>query len=163
MKKETIIAILVGLSLGLFITYGVYQAKTSISPESDKDQEILSLTPAPENEFSGELVLNSPENEIIQEDSSISVSGTTLPNSFVVIFVDNKETITSSDESGNFSIEISLENGLNIITITVLDENGRSISTERTVIVSDDPLVSASEASDSAEVDSSEETTTGNN
>lgn len=161
MKKETIIAILVGLSLGLFITYGVYQAKTSISPESDKDQDILSLTPIPENEFSGELVLNSPENEIIQEDNSISVSGTTLPNSFVVIFVDNKETITSSDESGNFSTEISLENGLNIITITVLDENGRSISTERTVIVSDDPLVI--EASESAEVDSNEETATEDN
>ena len=161
MKKETIIAILVGLSLGLFITYGVYQAKTGISPESDKDQKILSLTPVPENEFSGELVLNSPKNEIIQEDSSISVSGTTLPSSFVVIFVDNKETITSSDESGNFSMEISLENGLNIITITVLDENGRSISTERTVIVSVDPLVL--EASDSAKVDSSEKATTGNN
>lgn len=149
MKKEIVIAILIGLSLGLFITYGVYQAKTGISRKTEQDQRNLALTPAPDQQFSGELVLNSPEDEIIQNEATTSVSGTTLENSFVVVFVGNQETITSSDESGNFSVEVELNDGVNIITVVVIDENGRSISATRTLIVSDDSLIQ--EASDSAE------------
>lgn len=149
MKKEIVIAILIGLSLGLFITYGVYQAKTGIDKKADQDQKNLALTPAPDQEFAGELILNSPANEIIQAETTTSVSGTTLPNSFVVVFVGNVEKITTADESGNFSVEVELESGANIITVVVLDENGRSISLNKTVIVSDEPLIE--EATQSAE------------
>jgi len=149
MKKEIVIAILIGLSLGLFITYGVYQAKTGISTKSDQDQKTLALTPAPNQEFAGELILNSPEDGLIQTEKTISVSGTTLPSSFIVVFVGNDENITNSDGSGNFSTGVNLDSGVNIITIVVLDENGRSISVKRTVIVSDEPLIE--EASGSAE------------
>ncbi|MCC6710901.1 MAG: hypothetical protein IT416_00945 [Candidatus Pacebacteria bacterium] len=149
MKKEIVIAILIGLSLGLFITYGVYQAKTGIDKKADQDQKTLALTPAPDQEFAGELILNSPNDETIQLETATSVSGTTLPSSFVVVFVGNNEKITTSDESGNFSVEVELETGANIITVVVLDENGRSISLNRTVIVSDEPLIE--EATSSAE------------
>jgi hypothetical protein len=157
MKKEIIIAILIGLSLGLFITYGVYQAKTGITNKVGQDQKTLALTPVPDQEFSGELVLNSPEDEIIQTEATTSVSGTTLANSFVVVFVGNDETITSSDESGNFSVEVDLENGVNIISVIVLDENGRSISTKRTLIVSDDPLTQDSEEESGEETEEATE------
>jgi len=72
-----------------------------------------------------------------------------LPDSFVVVFIGNEENITSSDSSGNFSIQLELKDGANVITVVVLDENGRSIKLERTVIVSDETLVE--EATDSAE------------
>lgn len=138
MKKEIIIAILIGLFLGLFITYGVYKARTSISPESRRSQDSLLLTT--EDTFSGELVLNSPEDESIRTENTVSVSGTTLPESFVVILVGNEEHITSSDGSGNFSVEVGLQQGANIITVVVLDEDGRSISLVKTVTVSDESL-----------------------
>ncbi|MFH2118548.1 MAG: hypothetical protein ABII10_02335 [Candidatus Paceibacterota bacterium] len=135
MKKETIIAILIGLSLGLFITYGVYQTRTSISRRSN-DPKLTMIEPA--EDFAGELVLNSPLDESVQADDSVIVSGTTLPNSFVVIFVGNEETITNSDDSGNFSTETSLEEGSNIITVYVIDEDGRTLSVEKTIIVTDE-------------------------
>lgn len=153
MKKEIVIAILIGLSLGLFITYGVYQAKTGVSRKTKQDQNTLALTPAPDQEFSGELILNSPEDEIIQSETTTSVSGTTLPSSFVVVFVDNDETITTSDESGNFSVEVNLNDGVNIITTIVIDENGRSISDTKTVIVSDESLVEPTEESNEEKSD----------
>lgn len=135
MKKETIIAILIGLSLGLFITYGVYQTKTSISRRSN-DPKLTTTEPA--DNFSGELVLNSPLDESVQTDDSVIVSGTTLPNSFVVIFVGNQETITNSDDSGNFSVETALEDGANIIDVYVIDEDGQTLSVEKTVVVSNE-------------------------
>ncbi|HEX9817673.1 MAG TPA: hypothetical protein VGA89_02160 [Patescibacteria group bacterium] len=135
MKKETITAILIGLSLGLFITYGVYQARTGISRRSNEPQ--LAITNQTDDS-TGELVLNSPLDESVQEENTISVSGTTIVNSFVIVFVGNEETITHSDDSGNFSVEVELEEGANIITVVVIDEDGRSLSTERTLVVTDE-------------------------
>jgi hypothetical protein len=135
MKKEAIIAILIGLSLGLFITYGVYQARTGISRRSNNPQ----LTDNQQLEtFAGELALNSPLDESVYQESTISVSGTTLPNNFVIIFVGNEETITNSDDSGNFSSQVELEEGANIITVFVIDEDGRSLSATRTVTLTDE-------------------------
>jgi hypothetical protein len=141
MKKETIIAILIGLSLGLFITYGIYQARTGISRRSNDPQL---TTPAPTENFAGELVLNSPLDESVQAEDVVSVSGTTIPNSFVVVFVGNEETITNSDDSGNFSVEVALEEGANIITVFVIDEDGRTLSVEKTVIVTDETFTADS-------------------
>jgi len=138
MKKEVVIAILIGLSLGLFITYGVYQAKTGISRRSN-DPNLIASSPD-DDQFTGELILNSPVDETVQNDTALNVSGTTLLNSFVVVFVDNEELITTSDNSGNFSVEVELEDGANIVSVYVIDEDGRTLSTERTVIVSDDTL-----------------------
>jgi hypothetical protein len=138
MKKEVVIAILIGLSLGLFITYGIYQARTGVSRRSSDPSLVAS--PSPKEQFTGELVLNSPIDETVQNETALSVSGTTIPNSFVVVFVGNEETITDSDDSGNFSVEVELENGANIITVFVIDEDGRSLSVEKTVIVSDETL-----------------------
>jgi hypothetical protein len=146
MKKEIIIAILIGLSLGLFITYGIYQARTGISRRSSDTS--LITNPADTAEFAGELVLNSPTDESVQSEKTVSVSGTTLANSFVVIFVGNDETITTSDNSGNFSVEVTLEDGSNFINVYVLDEDGRSLSVQRMVIVSD---ITFNEASPSTE------------
>lgn len=143
MKKEVVIAILIGLSLGLFITYGIYQARTGISRRSDTD---LTVSPALSDELSGELILNSPLDESVQNEDTVSVSGTTIPNSFVVVFVGNDETITTADDSGNFSVEVTLVDGANIITVSVVDQDGRTLSLERTVIVSDEEFEEATES-----------------
>ncbi len=150
MKKEIVIAILIGLSLGLFITYGIYQARTGISqPRNTRDKTV-----SEDQQFAGELVLNTPIDEAVQNDTSLTVSGTTIPNSFVVVFVNNEEVITSSDDSGNFSVEVELEEGANIISVHVVDEDGRSISIEKTVVVSDETLTDdAEESSDGGETE----------
>lgn len=146
MKKEVIIAILIGLALGLFITYGVYQARTGLSQKS-MDPSLLPQ-PITETPFSGELALNSPADESVQNENTVSVSGTTLPNSFVVVFVGNKETITHSDDSGNFSVEVELEDGGNVVTVFVIDQDGGSLSLERTVTVTDETFEEATASAD---------------
>lgn len=148
MKKEAIIAVLIGLFLGLFITYGVYKARTSVSKESSTTN--LAISSLGEQTSGGELVVNNPLNESVQNEDTVSVSGTTAAQSFVVIFVGTEETITTSDASGNFSVEVELEDGSNIITVTVINEDGQSFSVERIVIVSDEEF---EEASASAETE----------
>jgi len=135
MKKEIIFAILLGLTLGLIITYGVYRAKMTLQQPLQKEEKTLpSSTPQATNNSS--LLLISPEDEIITDQEKINVAGTTTPDSFVIIIVNDQDQITTADQTGNFSVEVELEKGSNVIRVHALKEDGTSIVEERTVIYS---------------------------
>lgn len=135
MKKEILIAVFVGLSMGLIITFGVYRVKNSLTqtPTTNFIQENLDTDPTATPTL---LALHSPEDGIIQTETELTVTGTTVADAFVVLFVNNTDFISNSDESGNFSFKINLEEGANIIRVHVLDESGTASVEERLVVVS---------------------------
>lgn len=139
MKKEIFLAVLVGLCLGLIITYGVYRArKSDVDLAHQATTAASTPTPTPEETL---LVIHSPEDEIITDQETVSVAGTTTPQAFVVIFTNGEEQIIQADDSGNFSVEAKLETGSNIITVHSLDEDGKSTQSELTLIYTTQPLV----------------------
>ncbi|MCB9813607.1 MAG: hypothetical protein H6772_04335 [Pseudomonadales bacterium] len=137
MKKEVLIAIFVGLSMGLIITFGFYRVRTSITdtPTTDLTQDI---TTGLETAKPTMLALHSPEDGLIQTENELTVTGTTTPNSFIVLFVNDEDFISNTDDSGNFSFKIELNDGPNILRIHVLDESGETTVEERLVVVSDE-------------------------
>lgn len=156
MKKEVFLAIFVGLSFGLLITYGVYQARLSLNNPEPKPSVELNATPTPIGENIGKLAIFSPDDETVQKETSLSVTGSTLPSNYVIIFVNEEEIITTADESGNFSVEVTLEEGSNVITVHTIDEDGNTTKESRTVIVSDETLLDTPETtSESNEATSS--------
>jgi hypothetical protein len=136
MKKEVLIAIFVGLSMGLIITFGVYHVKSSITEKPVADfiennqEEQATATPTV-------LALHSPDDGIIQTENKLTITGTTVPNTFIVTFVNDEDYITSSDESGNFTIKVELDDGENIIRVHVVNEDSTSVVEQRLVVVSD--------------------------
>lgn len=138
MKKEILISIVVGLIFGLIITYGIYTASTALrNKELSSSSDVLNeSSPSPETAEDTNLVIHNPEDESVQDTEEVRVAGTTIASSFVVIFINDQETIITADESGNFSIESELETGSNIISIFALDEDGNTLSKELTVIYS---------------------------
>lgn len=136
MKKEVLVAIFVGLSMGLIITFGVYRVKSSITekPTSEfiQDNQETEATATPTV-----LALHSPDDGTIQLEKELTVTGTTIANSFVVVFVNDSDSVSTSDESGNFTIKVTLDDGVNIIRVHVIDENSSSVVEERLVVVSD--------------------------
>lgn len=141
MKKEIIFAIVLGLSLGLIVTYGTYRARKSFSGASTTAEETnngqVTGTPEPGSEL---ISLLSPEDESITATKEVKVTGTTTPNSLVTIYVHNKPYIIQADASGNFSVQGTLETGANIIVVSAIDEDGHVAEVERTVIYSTVPL-----------------------
>jgi hypothetical protein len=138
MRKEVILAILLGLVMGLIITYGIYRARTSFESASN-NPFAPSPTPATSLEqTSGHLVLITPEDESVTANPELTITGTTLPKSIVVIFVNDTYSITSADETGNFSEKVTLADGSNFISIHSLDENGQSTQVDRTVVVAEE-------------------------
>ncbi len=152
MKKEILIAILVGLSMGLIITFGVYRVKTSITHHPNNNQlntqtqEEATATPTL-------LALHSPEDGTVQTTKELTVTGTTTPNSMIVLFVNNQDFISTTDDSGNFSFQVELEEGSNVIRVHVLNNESEAVVEERLVVVSD--IFEQEEASNSADATSS--------
>lgn len=157
MRKEIIVAVLLGLSLGLFITYGLYRTRTNDTTEEAQQIE-ETLTASPELEVLSNLVLHSPEDESIVNESEVTVAGDTEPENFVVIFVNDVEYVTTADEAGAFSVSTELEIGSNVIQVYSLDEDGNETVAERVVIYTTQPLSSGSEEeADQEAADVSEE------
>ncbi|MEX0895949.1 MAG: hypothetical protein WDZ94_03345 [Patescibacteria group bacterium] len=138
MKKEVLIAVLIGFGLGLLITYGLYRMRAAIIGQ-DQATEIDQLTrEEPEDEeVSSVLALHSPEDGTVQTETSTRITGTTLPDTFVVLFINEVDIIVNTDETGNFSHEAELEPGTNVITAHVVNAEGETFTTQRVVIVTD--------------------------
>lgn len=150
MTKEMILAIVIGLTVGLLLTYGFYRARVMVSGPMNTPTTQSTNTPLPSPTAVGTLVLISPEDELVLTERNLTIAGTTIANSQVVIFVNNEESLTTADSSGNFSTERQLVFGSNVITVYSVDENGNSTTLERTVIVANPDVLTSQEASASA-------------
>jgi len=133
MKKEMIIAIVIGFLLGLVITFGVYRLRVAKTRHNTPAVPSPSVSASPV--VDSLISIHNPEEGTIQEEKSLTVTGGTIPDSYVVLFVNNTEYIRQSDESGNFSFDVELAEGSNLLTVTVLTDDGQVITKERTVIV----------------------------
>lgn len=132
MRKEVLIAIILGFGLGLVITFGIWTANKTLkqkelAPAQDsQDQEETSATqtanPTPANLLS--LAIISPENESLQDKEKIALSGITAPQAIVAVISENDDLIIEADETGRFDSEITLDAGTNEITVTATNESG---------------------------------------
>lgn len=137
MRKEILLAVFVGITLGLMITFGIYQNSENAKTGQNSDTDQLINNPISTDSAmtqDPQLVINSPEEELLTNEEELIVSGSGNPNSFVVILVNDLETISNTDESGNFSVKVKLNLGGNLIEINSIDEDGKQITKQRTVI-----------------------------
>lgn len=124
MRKEVILAVIIGVLLGGVILYGIYLAnnssKTGLADQDSKDntQETSTTVITPANQIS----IIFPQDHSVVTESQLTLKGSTKPNSSLAIVTESDDIITTSDNSGNFSSLINLINGENMITVTVVDE-----------------------------------------
>lgn len=138
MIKELILAIIIGAILGLGVTgsYLSYKGKnnptspppiiteptlTPISNDSQPVKEIEDINP---------IVIISPANDTLVSSTNIPISGTTTPNSQIVIATATNIFTTQSDSTGEFSLSIKLEAGLNIIKISSIDSENNQFDSQ---------------------------------
>ena len=141
MRKDVVIAISIGLVIGLVITYGIWIANKSLklaqnhpwaspTPVTASSPEV---SPSPNPSTNSVLAIPSPEDESLSESATITVKGQTLPNSDLVVLSEKSETFLKSDSRGEFSTSINLETGYNQLKIIVFDASGVEHSVERLV------------------------------
>jgi len=122
MKKEVLIAIIVGFSLGLIITFGIYRAQKSLKDraESKNTTQESAQTDGTTNIA---LSITQPEDGSITDEDIITVGGITKKNALITIISSEDHQTTQADELGNFSVEFSLDAGENQIHITSFSDD----------------------------------------
>lgn len=128
MKKEILLAIVIGTALG-FISMGILEAKRKgISlfrqpPAAESPTQTLMVTPTqPETP---KLSITEPEDETVSTKEKITIKGKASPLATVVIIWDEGEDILVADQEGFFQTEIDLAAGPNEIEVSAYDENDR--------------------------------------
>lgn len=129
MKKEILIAIIIGFILGLVITFGIWTANKSLQESSqtqttgtNESQPIVTETSTAEGQIS--LVISSPENNALVNQEKVEIVGQTAVQATVIILYEEGEEVFQADEKGEFTQEITLVGGANEIKITAFDEQG---------------------------------------
>lgn len=144
MKKEVFLAISIGFILGLVITFGIWTANKSLknlpagipaSPTpSSSTPDAGEVTPAPQPAANLlPLTISSPIDEALLDKNTVSVVGKTQAGATIALISETGEQILTADSSGNFSADITLEGGYNLISITAYDKDGHSTSQTLTV------------------------------
>lgn len=129
MKKEVLIAIIIGFAIGLVIAFGIWMANKSlkqITPEKETSSpQINQTTPTPPART---LTIDNPTEDFISNQEKITVSGKATPEASVVIIFQEGEKIITADSEGVFSAEITLMGGANEIKISAFDTEGEETS-----------------------------------
>jgi len=127
MKKEVVIAIIVGFVLGLAITFGIYTAQKALKNKqvpTESPSSQIDLTP------SHSITITSPENEALVDNEEVTLTGTTTSLSSITIISQDSQIITTANEQGNFTATLELSGGANPINITSYDPDGNQAETQ---------------------------------
>lgn len=126
MKKESLIAIVLGLSLGL-LTSIIFLLSTN--KKLPKEEEIKNLTkptilttPKAIKQPTASLVVNYPQDNLITNQKDIQIQGEAPKDSLILVQMVNKEKILKN-KTQKFSVDLSLNYGVNQITIFAYPKN----------------------------------------
>jgi hypothetical protein len=138
MRKELIIAIIVGVGLGLTVAFGVYRANSYLN--TDPSSPNLGSQPATQETIlspqSANLTLSKPNQNEVITTSPVQVSGITKASSWLVISGEEEDYLVQADNQGTFTVDVDLSSGINQIVISAFDEEGTKNSHNLTLVYS---------------------------
>lgn len=136
MRKEIVFAIIIGLLLGLLVTFGIYTANKALKkkPQPETVTTIEAKpTPSPiAPEISLEIA--EPNDNRVFDENSAAIAGKTSKQAIITILTENDEYFTQADENGLFSTKIDLIKGVNFIKIVAADLLGSQVEKELTLV-----------------------------
>lgn len=86
------------------------------------------------------LEISNPEDEILVFEDSLVISGTTSPLSTILISVNDEDFGLEASSKSQFSTVVSLQNGLNRLQVTAIDQEGNTKTDQRTVYYSEEKI-----------------------
>lgn len=147
MRKEFIVAVFLGLTVGLLIVVGMlvarqafekHQAKPEIAGNGSPLVSISAIpssptspTPAPSKHV---IAIDQPENNSVVSSNELIISGKTTPKSTIAVVAEKNEYFAESDEAGFFSRKIELITGVNEIKMSAVSPSGEQAEITLTIV-----------------------------
>jgi hypothetical protein len=145
MRKEVVFAIIIGLILGAVILVGWQladqSAKQAVSTTAQTPQANPDLAP-PETPVSQGISVIFPQSHAVVNTDSLKIIGKTFPNASIAAIGAEDEAIVTADKDGNFSVDLTLIGGENVIELTVLKDDLTTDSTKISLIYTTAKLTS---------------------
>lgn len=131
-KKEATVAVVIGLILALVIMGGIIRARKAIQNIKLPNQtSFKNKTVEPETKKT-ELFLDiTTTDNTVTTEPKFTVSGKTLPGTYIAILTEKGDYLIVPNELGSFSQDITLIKGANTITVNVFQNDGKKV--ERTL------------------------------
>jgi hypothetical protein len=127
MRKEIFLAIVVGILVGLVITFGLYSLRQRLLPNRTAEEIAASReqnpTPTP-RAAQTTLAIQQPRDNYLSQNEEIKVVGRALPNSHVTILTPTTEYITLADQDGDFAQDVTLTLGGNRVSVIAISPDG---------------------------------------
>lgn len=142
MKTERIVLSFIAVLIGILVAAGgfyFYQTTKLVSVPQTKNN--TSVTPLPNNIKptplpSISLSVDSPQDEEVVDNKSVTVSGKTTPGAVLIVSTNSNDDTITPASNGNFSTTVTINDGPNQIEITAVAPNGESTKVIRTVTFS---------------------------
>lgn len=161
MKKEVVLAIVLGLLAGVIVTFGIYTANRALQQRAEESITEQTPTPTAESQTAEQkktaeataidLDIETPETNSISTEDTITLRGTTFPNAMIVVFVNNNDYLISANATGKFAAPIKLTAGGNtIVVIAKHPESNAQAQAQRFVAFSTVDLDKTTSATSSA-------------
>lgn len=138
MKKETVFLSITALLIGLLVAGGAFYAYQLLNKQANNKPATITLnaTPTPVSSNSEELMVDEPDDEIVVANKSVAISGKTLPGSTIIVTSENDEQVATPADNGNFSLNTTIADGVNIIEIIAILPSGEEKKVVRTITYS---------------------------
>ena len=136
MRKEILVAIIVGIGVGVVVAFGIWRANSALKTNLPDLPSLLqgqAPTQAPQ-EF--KVTTAEPEQNDVITDSPVAISGITKSSSWIVISAETKDYVFLTDSGGAFSQEVELSTGVNQILIAAFDSTGEKTESTLTIVYS---------------------------
>jgi len=117
MRKEPIIAIILGSLIGLGMAFFVWQTTKKQPSQTFPEPTSQSQKDSPTVVSSDGISIVEPLSLGVYTETSITVSGITQPNAYVAVASTEDISFVRSDDQGDFITEITVEGGYNTIHV----------------------------------------------
>lgn len=129
MRKEVLVAIILGVGLGALVAFGIWRANLAFSPKKEAmETPGIETSATPEPMQNTDLIITQPEESSVVNTDKVTIKGSATPRSTVVVITAVDQSISEADQDGSFQQDVTLDSGPNEVKIVSYDPSGNESS-----------------------------------
>lgn len=136
MRKETVLAIIAGVTIGLITAFGIWKVTSAIKKNAVDTKATQTPAQEPKKDFSF-IIANLSDFDVITQNP-IMINGITKPLSTIVISTSENDFWGKSNEDGSFEIKVELPISFSEIKTISFDSDGNSSEVNIKVVFSNE-------------------------
>ena len=141
MKLEKVILSIIGVFFGLLVAgsaFYFYQSMTTHPKTMDKKVAGANTnkqpTPTPTPSFF--LNIDTPKDESVTDNKTVSISGKTIPSATIIISTASDDQVLNPSSQGDFTTTETIDTGVNQLLFTAIAPNGEEVKKTMTITYS---------------------------